>query len=91
MEERKKLKMILGLLMWFMIFMLVMAFLVLISVFTGTWNRFLDLGLYIGNVVAFGLSFYIMDRAKKMKMPWLFILGVFVFLANAWGIVRFYL
>jgi hypothetical protein len=91
MDERKKLKMILGLLMWFMIYMGVMGILIFISLFNGTWNRFLDLGLYIGNVVAFGLSFYIMNRGKKLKMPFLIITGIFVFLANAWGIVRFYL
>jgi len=89
MNERKKLKLILGSLTWFMIYMLVMAILILINLFTGTWNRLLDFGLYIGNVVAFGLSFYIIAKGKTIPFPLIRTIGVFIMLVNAWGIVNF--
>lgn len=90
-DEKTKLKIIMGMCLWFLIFMFVILILVLTSLFTGTWNRFIDLGLYLGNVIAFGLSFYILNQGKKQKMPFLIVVGVIVFLANAWGIVRFYI
>jgi hypothetical protein len=90
-EQRKKLKLVLGLCLWFLIYMLFIAVLVGFSLITGHWFRLLDLGLYLGNVVAFGLSFYIMNQGRKLKMKWMVVAGVFVFLSNLWGIVKFYL
>jgi hypothetical protein len=91
MDEKRKLQMILGFLLWFLIYMIVIGTLFLFCLITGNWSKWLDLALYIGNVVAFGLSFYILANAKKVKFPFMRLLGVFIMIANGWGIIKFYL
>ena len=77
--------------MVYMVYILLVGILILGSfLFTGTWSRFLDLALYLGNVISVGLSFYIMKQGKVLKITKMFFLGVFVFLVNAWCIFNFF-
>jgi hypothetical protein len=87
----KKMKVFLGSLIFFMVYMIVIGVMLVIALFTDAYTTTLKLLLYLGNVGSFGLSFYIMKQGRSLENKKLFRLGIIVMLINAYCILSFHI